>query len=333
MTHAIAFAMRSAMIAAMLGAIAVMLLMTAFPAGAAALNPRVTVSGPFVTLGDLVNGAGDAAATPVFRSPDPGTVGEVDARIVADLASRNGVTNVQSLGLDRVIVGRSSRIVSAEEIRTGIAARLAAEMPGMTADRLALHFDEPLRDIHVEEENAAPLTLAASDLHREARRFSTVVTIPGSRVLAAGKRISGTVTVLVPVVTMGRRIERGATIAASDLNVIMVPRNDIRAATFAEIADVAGKAAKRSLPEGAVLAENDLAEPLLVTRNRPVTIIYRRGALTLTARGKALSDAPKGTVIRVLNDYTRRIVEAEVIADGTVELLTAPTTVASLAAN
>ncbi|MGE0230626.1 MAG: flagellar basal body P-ring formation chaperone FlgA [Flavobacteriaceae bacterium] len=333
MTHALAFAMRSVTIAAMLGAVAILILMTAFPAGAATLKPRVTVSGPFVTLGDLVDGAGDAATTPVFRSPDPGTVGEVDARIVADLASGNGIENVQSLGLDRIVVGRSSRVVTAEEVRATLAAQLAARMPGTDADRLSLRFDEPLADLHVEEENAAALRLAAVDLHREASRFSAVLTIPGSRVLAAGRRVSGTVTVMVPVVTMGRRVERGATIAAADLNVILVPGNETRAEGFAALADVVGKAARRSLPEGAMPSRSDLSEPLLVTRNSPVTIVYRRGALTLTARGKALADAPKGTVIRVLNDYTHRIVEAEVTAGSTVQLLTAPTTVATLAAN
>lgn len=308
-----------------------MLLALAGPLGAATLKARVTVSGAFVTIGHLIDGAGDAAATPVFQSPDPGTEGLVNAEQIIAIAQQNGVIDIDALGIDQVAVARASRVISREEMRATIATALADYTSGIDADRLALRFDDPIADLHVEDEITAPLHVVVQDYRSGSNRFKVVIGVPGSRVFAAGETINGYATPLAPVVTVNRRIGRGDEITAQDLAIELVPANRIPDNAARATETVIGKAANRSLSAGSSINLADLTEPTLVQRNESVTILFRRGALLLTARGKALASGPKGTVIRVINDYTRRMLEAEIVAAGTVELLPAPAAFAALA--
>jgi len=51
-----------------------------------------------------------------------------------------------------------------------------------------------------------------------------------------------------------------------------------------------------------------------------VTMLFRHGALVISARGRALIDGSEGEIIRVLNVDSGRTVEATVIAPDTVSL-------------
>lgn len=294
------------------------------PAHAATLKPRVSVSGPFVTLGDLVEGAGAAAATPVFQSPDPGTEGSVRAVQIVAIAADHGIMEIDYRGIDEVAIARTARIVTADEIRARIAERIAERLD-IDAERVDVRFDRPLQALHVEDELAAPAAVATFDYRAGSGRFTATVTVPGSRVLGPGVVVSGVSQRLVPVVTATGRIERGAVIARSDLRIELVTAQQAGGNTFAEIADIAGKAARRNLQPGSAIAAGDLTEPTLVSRNDQVTIVYRKGSMVLTARGRAVSGGARGDVIRVVNEYTRRMIDAEITASGTVEIAASST--------
>jgi len=85
-------------------ALAILLLgLTAAPAAAqytgsipyARLKASVTVSGEIVRIGDLVENAGSAANTPIFRAPDLGQTGAVPARQILDAVRPYGLIAAQ----------------------------------------------------------------------------------------------------------------------------------------------------------------------------------------------------------------------------------------------
>ena len=61
-----------------------------------------------------------------------------------------------------------------------------------------------------------------------------------------------------------------------------------------------------------------------------MTVLLKVGAMTLTVKGQALGTVAAGQPVDVLNTITKKILHGVARADGTVEIVTATTTVASL---
>ena len=68
------------------------------------------------------------------------------------------------------------------------------------------------------------------------------------------------------------------------------------------------------------MKENDVQAPQVVSRGELVVMTFQRGALTLTAQGKALENGAKGDVIRIVNANSSRTLEARVTGDGEVQV-------------
>src|SRR3546814_2280698 len=106
-------------------------------------------------------------------------------------------------------------------------------------------------------------------------------------VLAGGslQRISGTARSEIEVPVPQRRIMRGEMIVADDLSLVRMPANQARSAVV-DMADLVGKEARRVLSEGRPVTETSVGEPLVVERNRPVSLVYTVGDLRITAKGR-----------------------------------------------
>ena len=78
-----------------------------------------------------------------------------------------------------------------------------------------------------------------------------------------------------------------------------------------------------------MLKVSDVAEPTVVTRNALVTVVLRVGAMSLSVKGQALTNAAAGDPVDVLNTVTKKILHGIANTDGTVSILNA-TAVASL---
>src|SRR5215471_11554727 len=73
------------------------------------LKRAVSVAGDTVRIGDLIENAGTAANTAIFRSPDVGTTGSVSVQQVLDAIQPYHIYLVNTAGIDRVEVTRAGR--------------------------------------------------------------------------------------------------------------------------------------------------------------------------------------------------------------------------------
>jgi flagella basal body P-ring formation protein FlgA len=111
-----------------------------------------------------------------------------------------------------------------------------------------------------------------------------------------------------------RNIAAGEILAAADLNW---SDDAVAAPDTPGDPDMAiGKAAKRPLRAGAVVAARDLAAPRVVKRDEMVSIAFEAEGLTLSLQGKALADASVGESLQVLNTQSKKTIEAVVTGPG-----------------
>jgi flagellar basal body P-ring formation protein FlgA len=89
-------------------------------------------------------------------------------------------------------------------------------------------------------------------------------------------------------------------------------------ATSAE--SLVGKVARQTLLPGRPIATNVVRDQHVVTQGKATLIVFREGALTITATGLALQSGGTGEVITVRNTDSGRTVKGTVEADGSVNV-------------
>lgn len=115
-------------------------------------------------------------------------------------------------------------------------------------------------------------------------------------------------------IVAARTIRAQAILSPLDLAVIdkTIP------GTLQSLDEALGLEARVVIYPGRPIRLEDVGPPALVERNQIVTLIYRRGALTIAAEARALSRAGIGEYVRVMNLSSRNTVSGIVQADGTI---------------
>jgi flagella basal body P-ring formation protein FlgA len=144
----------------------------------------------------------------------------------------------------------------------------------------------------------------------DARNIAVILRVDGR--VVENLRIAGDIKAYLPVVTAARRLNRGDVITKADL---VMRRKNIAdlGRPFLDFNAADGMVAKRVIPMGHVLEENDLDAPVLVKRREVVTMIAARGNLQVSTRGVAAANGKQGEIISVQNMRSKREVACEVI--------------------
>lgn len=288
-------------------------------ADAAQLRSKVQVEGPLVTLGDLIDGAGDQADIAVFRAPDLGASGVISARRVIEAAARHGL-EADADGVGSVSVWRASRTVEAHQIENTV--RVDLKRRGLIGEDTTVSLTiaglrEPL---HLPAAVTAAPRVRAFDHSADLDEFAAQVTIVDdldNPVFTT--RVRGKITHFVTLPVLTRRINRHEIIGNNDVTMKRIEKKDAPDQILA-LSDVVGQSATRSMRQGSVVIGRDLTAPIVVRRNTVVTMLVRSGRLILSAKGRALSDAAAGDIISVINTGSNRIVEGRVTPSGTIEI-------------
>lgn len=286
-----------------------------------ALKADATVTGELVRIADLVENAGPAGDTPIFRAPDLGLVGAVPTARVLEALRRHRLAEVDTRGITEISVARASRSFSSKEIEARVTAALAEHASLGAAASLALVFDRELRSIQVES-SAGDLRVQRSHYDPSNGRFDVSLEVPDSE---AAKRLrlrfTGTAVNTVEVAVLTRPLARGDVIGASDVARERRPRSTVAAGSLDRADRIVGQAARRPMEAGQTMRAGDLMKPELVRQNEPVIITYEMPGLLLSLRGKALESGADGDVVNVLNIQSKRTVQATVAGPGRVNLL------------
>lgn len=182
------------------------------------------------------------------------------------------------------------------------------------------------------------VTITVSGLDRRLRLAAC--SLPLEAYLPPGVKLSGSATIGVrcdgekpwslllqvrvqhfgKVVVAARPLARRSVLGESD---ILLERHDLSTQTsgyFTELEPVEGMILKRSVRAGTVLGPILLAQPMLVKKGEKVTIRAESGSIQVRMGGVALSDGARGEVIRVRNNSSQKVIEAEVVSAGVVQV-------------
>lgn len=122
----------------------------------------------------------------------------------------------------------------------------------------------------------------------------------------------------LPLVTAAVPMSRGQIITQQDVTMTMVDLHRFRRQGFSDTNRIVGAKVKRNVRLGDVIEQNDIC---VVCRNENVVIQAIKQGMSITTKGTALSDGILGEQIKVKNDKSNRIIDAQVtgIAEVTVQ--------------
>lgn len=284
------------------------------------LRASVTVHGNVVTIGDFFENPGPLGSTPLFRPPDIGETGSIDAWQVVDAAQRAGLHVASANGVRTVSVTRAGIEISADQITDMIAKAIAERIGLSRTESISVSYTNLPHLLQADAASAEPLRLAALSWSRASGGFSATLLVDrgnGTR----RERITGTAIEMRAVIVPARTIDRDTIIGRDDVVVQKIPRAQADARYATEMEDVLGLAPRRALRAGQPINTGDVAAPQLVKRGEAVTLIYQVPGLTLSARGQAMESGTDGDMVNVLNSQSRRIVRGTVIGRSKVQII------------
>jgi flagella basal body P-ring formation protein FlgA len=116
------------------------------------------------------------------------------------------------------------------------------------------------------------------------------------------------------VLVFQRDVQRGHVITSGDVSwEDAVPGRLIR--NGADMAAI-GMEIRRPIKAGQPVLSNDLKAPSIIRKGEQVKIVYVSAGVRLTVDGVAQNEAAKGEPVRVLNNYSKRTIDAIAEASG-----------------
>lgn len=302
------------------------LLLTGTALATPVLKADIIVTGSIVTVGDMFDDAGLSAEDALFRAPKPGTTGNVPLADVKAAAARIGIEAFDSQGLATVRVSRSSALVDEPLVAQVIEADLTQRgilTAGMSANLL---FATPITAINAEAVDA-PARIVSLRYLPGSGAFSARLAIAG---VDAPLDVTGTIELMIEAPHLVGSLPAGTVLTADNVVMRPVPLRFAESTGVAQLNDIIGMALTRQSRDGMMLKPADVATPLLISRNDLVTIYFRKGPMTLTVKGQAITGAASGSPIQVLNLMSKRVISATALAPGAVEVSAEPLALAGL---
>lgn len=122
----------------------------------------------------------------------------------------------------------------------------------------------------------------------------------------------------VPVLVAARPLARGQAVGSADVRVQTRERAGLGPAWIGALDQLDGRVLSRAVAAGSVLTPAQFSAERLVRRGQAVVLVAARGGFQVRSQGKALADAAAGERVRVQSGSSKRVVEGEVQADGSV---------------
>jgi flagella basal body P-ring formation protein FlgA len=292
----------------------------------ARLKSQVTVSSDIVRIGDLVENAGAAAGTPIFRAPDLGQTGAVPVRAVLDAVRPHGLIAVDARGLNEIAVTHASHTMSADAIEQRIVAALSARYPIGKPETLMVSFDQIVRPLELSLTAAAEPTVTRVSYDKAGGRFDVTFELATPR---AQWRYTGTAVETVEAAIVTRPLARGDIVKRNDISVERRPKSEFVSEPPAPASDIVGLAARSNVRAGQGLRNSDLMKPEVVKKNEMVLLHYEVPGIVLTVRGQALESGTQGDTVNVLNIQSKRTIQGVVTGPGRVTIPSPSTRVAA----
>lgn len=160
---------------------------------------------------------------------------------------------------------------------------------------------------------------------RSGRFYGSVSSTASSEVV----KVSGRAQLVEAIPVLKGRIGPGQVITRGDVEWMQVPANRYGAGYIDRLEDLVGQTPRRAMAAGMPVRAADVGKPEAITKNGLVTMIAQVPGMTITTTGRAMEAGSVGDVVQVMNLQSKRTIQATVTGMNMVQVITAPSIIAS----
>jgi flagella basal body P-ring formation protein FlgA len=282
------------------------------------LNPVVQVDADFIHLGDLFEPAGKYADRTVLRAPNPGQEMVLPAVWLWKAAKTFGIDWQPTSTADTVTVSRPSSVITADQIedllKDSFFKRTGED------DLVEVEEDGGPYKIHLPRSSAPTARVERFDYDAHSGRFTATLLAPAEGRPLEKMNISGRFHRLVELPVPTRRLGKGHIIESSDLTLVRLREENLGTNLIIDESKLVGQSVGRSLTSGKPVRLGDVGAPILVEKNRIITVSLRTDRMVLSVQGRAMENGALNDVIRVQNTQSNTVIDAVVTGSGRVEV-------------
>jgi len=125
------------------------------------------------------------------------------------------------------------------------------------------------------------------------------------------------VVALAPTLVAGRSIDRGETLSASDLKLVMLPVTEDRVDSVEQIA---GSLARWPIAQGEAISRRGVERPMVVTRGTTILAVIEQPGFVLKAPAEAMDNGAIGDEIQLRLGASKKVVRGVVLGRDEVEV-------------
>ncbi len=289
--------------------IALFLIGSAFPAGAASLRSTTVLHGPIVLLRDLFDDPGAEANRVLGPGPVPGGRIVVEAPQLRAIARQFDVDWRPASSADRAVLERPGQSMNRDEALSAIRAALVAagaspdcvvEMAGLAAPLIPLSI--------------SPRTVVSQlDYDGRLGRFTALLSVAGDGMDPVILRVAGLVREMVELPVATVRLAAGTILGHDDVHMARVSAGSVRGEVVRAMDQIIGMQLTHGVQPEQPLLQADLARPIMVRRGALVRLRLESAGLSVTGQAVALEAGSEGERIKVQNPGSRTTLEGIVI--------------------
>ncbi len=286
-------------------------------ATAANIKSVVTIESDLLHVGDVFDKAGDKADVVIGRAPVPGKDMTLNARTLLRIARSTNISWTPQSVLDQVVIRREATLVDVNSVHDQLSEALSER--GLSG-KLDIVIQNNLPQITLPKSEPATIEVQSLRYMPENGNFEAVLVAPSKENPLQRVAVNGVAHKRVMIPVLASSMRAGDIISASDITYVDVRERDLPKNSLVQIADIQGMAAAKSLTAGRPVRGSDISLPRLVSRGEMITIIYKDGPISLSAKGKSLQNGARGETIRILNVASNKHLQGTVSGDGQVTL-------------
>lgn len=280
------------------------------------LKQRAVVGGDGIRLSDLFANVPPESDGRIADSPAPGDRLVFGARQLLHYARTFGLSWSPRDAKVFAEVVRDSMAVPLEVLRDALVHEIEAQRADGDFEVEIYNRDVPL---FVATGTRPELVIRNLVLDTRNNRFDASVSLAGSN--AAPVVVNGRIEPMLEVPVLRIHATPGDVIAESDVQWTRVEARRAGANTVTRLEDLIGRTPRRPIAAGQAVRISDIKPNFVINRGDLVTIVLKSGTMTLTARAEAMERGAVGSVIRVRNNHSRKILETRVLAADTVAVV------------
>ncbi len=313
-------AIKSFLFSILIGAFMMVVCVQIRAATATNLKNIVIVQDDILRIGDIFEQAGGQADIVIGRTPLPGKEMILDARTLMRIARSINLSWTPESALDRVVIKREATLVELSTIHDALFKELAKKGLEGNLDIVIQNTQNILPQMILPRSEMGTIEIKNLRYRPEKGLFEATLVSPSLENPLKTVSVNGAIYKRVMLPVLNTSLKAGDIIGASDLTYVDVRQRDLPKGTLLHLADIQGMSAYKPLDAGKPLRNTDIALPQLVSRGGFVTILYKGGGVSLSAKGKALQNGTRGELIRVVNLSSNKHLQGMVTADHQVSI-------------